>query len=37
MVVLTGTTAVQHMREDLDIYDLELDAEAVDAMENLSL
>jgi len=36
MVALTGTTSVQHMREDLDIYDFELGAEAVEAIENLA-
>ena len=36
MVALAGTTSVQHVRDDLGVYDFELGAEAVEAIENLA-
>ena len=37
MLPLTGTTRVDHMREDLDIHDFELTAEDVSTIENIAV
>ena len=36
MLPLTGTTSVEHMREDLQVYDFELSAEDVHLIENIT-
>jgi diketogulonate reductase-like aldo/keto reductase len=35
MIVLTGTTSVQHMREDLAVLDFQLEQTEVAKMEGL--
>jgi diketogulonate reductase-like aldo/keto reductase len=37
IIPLTGTTSERHMREDLAIFDFELDADECDAVEKLLL
>lgn len=37
MLPLTGTTDVDHMREDLDVHDFELTAEDVGVIENIAV
>lgn len=32
---LTGTTSAEHMRQDLDVFDFQLDPEEIDRIENL--
>ena len=35
MVPLTGTTSLEHMKEDLKIYDIELTPEQVKLIESI--
>ena len=37
MVGLTGTTSAEHMQQDLDIFDFELNAADVEAIETAAL